>query len=256
MSVYTLDHYKNRAKIMRPVLNREEYLALRSSKKQLACLKSVRSGNEAKKKQLVQMNYSCLPDDSGALKGSARMSTTVGMDIDHIPPEEMQPLRERILSLKEELGLKMLERSARGAGYHLVFSRRPELSQEQNLEWASQLLNVPYDQAAKDITRVFYTTSAEPEDLIYLDDSIFACEEAFPSSWEEGQGVEGNQTTPDPSLLFKEGKTFKGIPYADIIDEWWRQNGGVPQEGERNVKLYQLAVSLRSICDNNKQLLM
>ena len=49
-------------------------------------------------------------------------------------------------------------------------------------------------------------------------------------------------------------KTFKGIAYEDIIEEWWRINGGVPQEGERNVKLYQLAVSLRAICDNNKQL--
>ena len=51
-------------------------------------------------------------------------------------------------------------------------------------------------------------------------------------------------------------KTFKGIPYETIIDEWWRQNGGVPQEGERNVKLYQLVVSLRAICDNNKQLVL
>ena len=51
-------------------------------------------------------------------------------------------------------------------------------------------------------------------------------------------------------------KTFKGVPYSEIIAEWWRQNGGEPQEGERNVKLYQLAVSLRAICDNNKSLLM
>ena len=51
-------------------------------------------------------------------------------------------------------------------------------------------------------------------------------------------------------------KSFKGIAYSAIIDEWWRQNGGEPQEGERNVKLYQLAVSLRSICDNSKHLLM
>ena len=51
-------------------------------------------------------------------------------------------------------------------------------------------------------------------------------------------------------------KSFKGIPYSEIIAEWWRQNGGEPQEGERNVKLYQLAVSLRSICDNSKRLLM
>jgi hypothetical protein len=50
--------------------------------------------------------------------------------------------------------------------------------------------------------------------------------------------------------------SFKGRPYSEIIDEWWQKNGGVPQEGERNVKLYQLAVNLRAICDNNPQLLM
>ena len=49
---------------------------------------------------------------------------------------------------------------------------------------------------------------------------------------------------------------FKGRPYAEIIDEWWKRNGGVPQEGERNVKLYRLAVNLRAICDNNKALLL
>ena len=270
MSVYTIYCNKSRAKLMRPVLNREEYLALRNSALQKSNLKSVRNGNEGRKRWLVQMNYSCLPGEDGALKGATRMSSTVGMDIDHIPPEQMEPLKQRILSKKDELGLVMLELSARGHGFHLVFKRRPELSQEQNLEWASGVLNVAHDEGAKDITRVFYTTSAEPEDLIYLDDAIFEIEEVFPSSWEEGHGVEEkstvpsndkrginefNHSTPSPSSR-EEGRTFKGVPYAEIIDEWWRQNGGVPQEGERNVKLYQLAVSLRTICDNNRALLM
>ena len=67
---------------------------------------------------------------------------------------------------------------------------------------------------------------------------------------ESGQVAAESVLGTDPSLK------FKGIPYADIIAEWWKRNGGVPQEGERNVKLYQLAVSLRAICDNNKSLLM
>ena len=242
MSVYTIYCNKNRAKMMRPVLNREEYLALRDSGLQKSNLKAVRNGNEGRKRWLVQMNYSCLPGDDGALKGATRMSTTVGMDIDHVSPEEMAPMRERILSKKEELGLRMLEVSARGAGYHLVFKRRPELSQEQNLEWASGLLEVPYDAGAKDITRVFYTTSAEPDDLIYLDDAIFEIAEVLPlSSWtsqaakpsggsQRGaeQALDGSldQTTPDPSYSGGEMKTFKGVPYSAIIDEWWKENGG------------------------------
>ena len=65
-------------------------------------------------------------------------------------------------------------------------------------------------------------------------------------------------TTPSPCGRAGEGSSplFKGTPYATIIAEWWKRNGGEPQEGERNVKLYQLAVNLRAICDNDKALLM
>ena len=177
MSVFSI-YYQDGAKMMRPVHTREEYLQLRGSKKQQAILKAVREGDENQKHRLVQMNYSCLPNDDGSLKGSCRMSTTVGMDIDHIPAAEMQPLKERILEKKDELGLQLLEMSARKQGYHLVFKRRPELSQEDNLLWASRLLDVKYDEGAKDITRVFFSTTADEENLIYLSDEIFEMAES------------------------------------------------------------------------------
>ena len=79
--------------MMRPVLNREEYIALRNGGEQRANVAAVRAGAEQQKSRLVQMNYSCLPNDDGTLKGSTRMSTTVGMDIDHVKPTDMQPLR-------------------------------------------------------------------------------------------------------------------------------------------------------------------
>jgi hypothetical protein len=164
-------YLKGGAKMMRPVLNREEYIALRNGGRQRAYVAAVRRGDEKKKSKLVQMNYSCLPNKNGSLKGSKTLSTTVGMDIDHVAAEDMVPLKERILAKKEALGLLMLELSARGQGYHLVFRRRPELSQEENLKWASEVLDVEFDKGAKDITRVFYTTTEE--DLIYLDDKVF-----------------------------------------------------------------------------------
>ena len=111
---------------MRPVPNREEYLKLRNGGFQQSNVARIRQGDETLKASLVQMNYSCLPNDDGTLKGSKRMSTTVGMDIDHLSKEDMPIVRERILSKKDELGLLMLEESARGAGYHLVFKRRPD----------------------------------------------------------------------------------------------------------------------------------
>ena len=162
---------------MRPVLSRPEYLALRNSGDQIANVGRIRQGEEALKQRLVQMNYSCLPNEDGSLRGSTRMSTSVGMDIDHIVPEEMLPLRQRILAKKDELGLLMLEMSARGQGYHLAFRRRAGMSQEENLRWASELLGVEFDKGAKDITRVFFTTTASEEDLIYLEDALFEIKE-------------------------------------------------------------------------------
>ena len=171
MSVHVI-YYQNGVKMMRPVVSGEQYRLLRGSARQRAVVKAVREGDEAQKQRLLQMNYSCLPNEDGSLKGATRLSNSAGMDIDHIAPEELTKVRERILEKKEELGLLMLELSARGAGYHLVFRRRAELSQEENLQWASELLGVAFDKGAKDITRVFYTTTDSEEDLLFLDDGV------------------------------------------------------------------------------------
>ena len=133
MSTHTI-YMKDGVKMMRPVHNREEYLALRNSGNQIPYLKRIRAGEERLKSELVQMNYSCLPNDDESLKGSKRMSTTVGMDIDHISKDEMLAVRERILSKKEELGLLMMEESARGSGYHLVFQSPPRTLAGRKLE--------------------------------------------------------------------------------------------------------------------------
>ena len=234
-------YYKDGAKMMRPVLSREEYLQLRGSNEQQQLMTAIRSGNESLKHRLLQMNYSCLPNEDGTLKGSTRMSTTVGMDIDHLSAEEMPAVRDRILAKKDELGLKMMEESARGSGFHLVFARKPEMSQEENLKWASELISVAYDSGAKDITRVFFTTGTDQ--LIYLDDALFASDEVSAV----------DEENPSPQKFPGE---FKGVPYTDIIAEFWRRTGGVPTEGERNKRLHQLAANLRSICDDSEEWLL
>ncbi|MBQ7527481.1 MAG: hypothetical protein IJT11_07135, partial [Bacteroidaceae bacterium] len=262
MSVFEIYKGDGGAKFMRPVRNREEYLTLRGSSKQQAILKAVREGDERQKHRLVQMNYSCLPNPDGSLKGCTRMSTSVGMDIDHIKPGEMQPLRERILQKKEELGLLMLEVSARGAGYHLVFKRRPELSQEDNLRWASELLEVEYDAGAKDITRVFFTTTADENELLFLDDEIFDVAESKSNTdmtdkkssasnpcSEQREDVAALQCCSSEIAYDPEAK-YNGMLFNDIIAKYWElfNDGKVPVAGDRNVLTFELAATIRSIC--------
>ena len=245
--------------MMRPVLSREEYLAIRGTKKQKAILNTVREGDEKQKGRLVQMNYSCLPNPDGSLKGSTRMSSTVGMDIDHIKPADIQPLRERILAKKDELGLKMLETSARKQGFHLVFKRRPELSQEDNLKWASELLEVEYDEGAKDITRVFFTTSDSEEDLIYLDDSIFEIESVECRTQNVELATQQTSTSAENPKLNTLGSEleYNGLPYSDILRKWWElyNEGKEPVKSNRDVLTFELAVNLRHICGFDRELM-
>jgi len=243
--------------MMRPIHNREEFLGLRNGGEQKQLIARIRAGDEGLKSKLVQMNYSCLPNADGSLKGSKTASMSVGMDIDHLTAEEMPAVRERILSKKAELGLLMLEESARGGGYHLVFGRRADLDQVGNLKWASELLGVAYDAQAKDITRVFFTTTEA--ELIYLDDEIFEVS-AAPKVNHRGQAPQcpasraqmdaSPHDSPVKSDAEKFPDAYHGIPFEAILKKYWEVNnrGFEPTEGDRDTLTYQLACDLRHIC--------
>ena len=249
MSVHII-YYKDGAKLMRPVKDETEYRLLRDAER----------NRTADKHHMVQMNYSCLPNENGALKGATRLSRSVGMDIDFDPkaPDyeaKMAQVPELVMGKKEELGLLMLERSA-NKGFHIVFRRRPGFSQEENLKWASRLLGVEYDKGAKDITRVFFTPPTDR--LLYLDKELFDNGEAEVTeelkqggaeasqasdqgsqasdkgsqasdkgsqasdkgSQASGQGSQTQQSTAQASQAAA-GEAYLGIPYALIIDKWW-----------------------------------
>lgn len=265
MSTYLIIYNQDGAKIMRPVLSRDEYLRLRGSEKQKALLKAVREGDTQQKRRLLQFNYSCIPGEEGVLKGCKTMSRSVGMDIDFVAPEglseeekmawmmeQMNRVPELVRAKREALGLLMLERSA-SKGYHLVFRRREDLSQEENLRWASDLLGVKFDEGAKDITRVFFTTTDDKDELLFLDDELF---DATPLQRYSSEEECPKQPAPDsqPQKLTPQNElplTYNGIPFADIIAKYWElfNDGKMPMEGDRNVKTYELAMTLRSICD-------
>ena len=254
-------YYKDGVKMMRPIRSRQEYLSARNEGAQVPYVQRIRRGEERLKFSLVQMNYSCLPNADGTLKGSKTMSNTVGMDIDHLSAEDMPKVKERILGKKDELGLRMLEESARKAGYHLVFRRRAELSQEENLKWASDLLDVKFDDNAKDITRVFFTTTEK--ELLFLDDALFNNEEQVAGSKEQEECKATCIPTNEPSILLPPApcssplKTFPsdyhGIPFTHILRKYWElnNNGFEPTEGDRDTLTFQLASDLRHICGKN-----
>ena len=175
MSVHLI-YYQQGHKMMEAVATEEAYRRYRDSQTQARLMEAIRHPKpetdvSAAKRKLVQFNYSCLPTEDGGLKGAKRLSKSVGMDIDHLSADEVELVAATAIDKKDELGLLMLERSARGGGLHVVFRRHPEMDQEANLRWASDLLGVEYDAGAKDITRVFFATTSE--DLLYLHEDLF-----------------------------------------------------------------------------------
>ena len=123
MSVHYVYKRDGGAKFMRPILTREEYLSLRNSGEQASLVNRIRNGEEKLKNQLVEMNYSCMPNEDGSLKGSKTMSNTVGMDIDFVAPKELSA---------EEQKAWLSER----------MSGVPELVLSKKDDWACRCLNI------------------------------------------------------------------------------------------------------------------
>ena len=236
MSVHVI-YYQQGHKMMKAVETEEAYRRYRDSQTQVRNLTLIRHPQEdtdvaAAKRKLVQFNYSCLPTENECLKGATRLSKSVGMDIDHLSDDEVNAIAATAIDKKEELGLLMLERSARGGGLHVVFRRHPEMDQEANLRWASDLLGVEYDAGAKDITRVFFATTSE--DLLYLHEDLFdngECgaftgqETAFTDSETTFASQEATSTDLETSLAGQEA-SFAGPKTTT------QPASGSPEEGE------------------------
>ena len=147
----------------------------------------------------------------------------------------------------------LLERSA-SKGYHVVLKRDPKLTQIQNLQLYSQLLSVPFDEGAKDHTRVFFASTASAEDLLYLSPELFDNETEYessnvPSSKEPSEPSTGTSQTPQTSQTFP--NDYDGIPYPLLVECLADQLGGVPVHGSRNNFLFSMACHLRYVCNDD-----
>ena len=175
---------RGRRKVAQPVENREQFVALRNSEGNLHNLALARQGDDAAKAKLVQLAYN-LGHVDGRLAGCKSIGSHFFHDVDCYDPEQSALLKDLILAKKDEIGLEMLEQSAKG-GWHLVCRREQGRTILENQVRVSTILRLEMDTSAHDLQRVVFSTSASPDDLVYLADSLFeepmspeACEDEY-----------------------------------------------------------------------------
>ena len=168
MSCYLIK-VENGHKVARPITSEEEYKQLRGSKEQKANLRQARAGSDAAKRRLVQFNYSG-HYPNGVVKGMKLPSSAFGFDMDE--PEAFAKAAKLLLKEPGKYGLLMLERSARQGG-HAVFEREKGKTILENQVRIATMLECEMDTSAHDINRVYFTTTSDDEDLLFLSPHLF-----------------------------------------------------------------------------------
>ena len=168
MSCYLIK-VENGHKVARPITSEEEYKQLRGSKEQKANLRQARAGSDAAKRRLVQFNYSG-HYPNGVVKGMKLPSSAFGFDMDE--PEAFAKAAKLLLKEPSKYGLLMLERSARQGG-HAVFEREKGKTILENQVRIATMLKCEMDTSAHDINRVYFTTTSDDEDLLFLSPHLF-----------------------------------------------------------------------------------
>lgn len=168
MSCYLIK-VENGHKVARSITSEEEYKQLRGSNEQKANLRLARAGNDAAKRRLVQFNYSG-HYPQGVVKGMKLPSGAFGFDMDE--PEAFAKAAKLLLKEPDKYGLLMLERSARQGG-HAVFVREKGKTVLENQVRIATMLKCEMDTSAHDINRVYFTTTSDDEDLLFLSPRLF-----------------------------------------------------------------------------------
>ena len=232
MSCYLIK-VENGHKVARSITSEEEYKQLRGSNEQKANLRLARAGNDAAKRRLVQFNYSG-HYPQGVVKGMKLPSTAFGFDMDE--PEAFAKAAKALLKEPEKFGLLMLERSARQGG-HAVFKREKGKTILENQVRISTMLECEMDTSAHDINRVYFTTSSDGEDLLFLSPRLFqdAYDEAAVAA--EGKLLEererfGREELPEGA--HKANKHYK--PWLEEVEEK-TQNPLMNQANQNDLKV-------------------
>ena len=266
-----------------PVDEAQFYALVRAQKWNENIDKFRETGEAALKRKLPAFIFQATFDETESAKGklgawrkqaATRLTGLVVMDIDHIenPREVFESWHLATDDRTKRTGILLVYVTPSGKGLKVVF--KADVSKGNlidNQHAMAKVLGVEVDESCKDASRMSFI--CKESDILFINKELFTYENKdFAEKYEPEYRANHSGATKTDVVATKSDEqgadkcgqvatetvplTFKGLPYTTIIDAWWKRNGGVPQEGERNVKLYQLAVSLRAICDNNRQLLM
>ena len=227
---------------------REEWESLRKEPWLAQMCERIRKGDEQLKHRLPVWTPHCaeFKDNHRAIADALKPLNRLMLDFD-----EKGHTDEILSSLsvkQSPLTVLLVEESVR-KGTHVLVELPDGMTAEQAQEMMATITGFTPDKAVKDVSRCIYMV---PHDHTkYVSERLFTFEGGIKKDEVVAKGEE--EVLKDEVLPVS---TFKDIPYSDIIAEWWRRNGGEPEAGERNVKLHKLAVNLRAICDNKKDLLL
>lgn len=220
MSCYLIK-VENGHKVARSITSEEEYKQLRGSNEQKANLRLARAGNDAAKRRLVQFNYSG-HYPQGVVKGMKLPSGAFGFDMDE--PEAFAKAAKLLLKEPDKYGLLMLERSARQGG-HAVFEREKGKTVLENQVRIATMLKCEMDTSAHDINRVYFTTTSDAEDLLFLSPRLFKDEYDEAAVAAEGKVLEERERYGQEEL--PEGAHKANKHYEPWKEEFKKDSQGV-----------------------------
>ena len=220
MSCYLIK-VENGHKVARSITSEEEYKQLRGSSEQKANLRLARAGNDAAKRRLVQFNYSG-HYPQGVVKGMKLPSGAFGFDMDE--PEAFAKAAKLLLKEPDKYGLLMLERSARQGG-HAVFEREKGKTVLENQVRIATMLKCEMDTSAHDINRVYFTTTSDDEDLLFLSPRLFKDEYDEAAVAAEGKVLEERERYGQEEL--PEGAHKANKHYEPWKEEFKKDSQGV-----------------------------
>ncbi|MBW0022992.1 DUF3987 domain-containing protein [Segatella copri] len=245
MSCYLIK-VENGHKVARSITSEEEYKQLRGSNEQKANLRLARAGNDAAKRRLVQFNYSG-HYPQGVVKGMKLPSGAFGFDMDE--PEAFAKAAKLLLKEPDKYGLLMLERSARQGG-HAVFEREKGKTVLENQVRIATMLKCEMDTSAHDINRVYFTTTSDDEDLLFLSPRLFKDEYDEAAVAAEGKVLEereryGNEELPEGA--HKANKHYE--PWKEEIKK--NPQGSFKSQELKNSRISTSAASTTSAAQDN-----